>query len=359
MRQFYRSPPTPLGPPSWATAVADAVGLTDYSARASRTVVARALIYAAVLTRSVSAAARAVVGVGRETLRKALAAALPATLDLLEDRVARGLHAVLPRRARRRPLPVALDLHLRPFYGHHRTPGLCGGPPKDGARWFWGYATAVVLTPGRRHTLALLAVRRRETPDAIVERVLTQIGRTGVRIRYLLLDRGFYASGVIAALQRRRVRFIIPMVRRGRVTEPFFRRHARGWFEYTIRNRRHRADSVHVRVAAVPQLDGRPRVYVCSGGFHSLPRLVLCYRRRFGIEASYRQLGEALARTTSTDPRVRLLLVAVALLIRAWWLLGDGQPLGKLRDQLLRWLFENTSPPVPQTQPRPSTPENP
>ena len=359
MRHTSRSSGGPLGPASWATALADALGLTDYSPRASRGMVARALIYAAVLTRSVSAAARTVVAVGRETLRKALAAALPATLDALEDRVARGLHAVLPRRARRRPLPVALDLHLRPFYGHYRTPGLCGGPRKDGARWFWGYATAVVLTPGRRHTLALIAVRRRETPDAIVERVLTQVGRTGVRIRYLLLDRGFYASGVIAALQRRRLRFILPMVRRGRATEPFFRRQARGWFEHTIRNRRHRADSVTVRVAAIPQLDGRSRVYVCSGGFHALPRVVLYYRRRFGIETSYRQLGEALARTTTTDPRVRLLLIAVALLIRAWWLLGDGQPLGTLRDQLLRWLFEKTPLPVPQTQPGPSAPENP
>ena len=358
MRQSYRSSTGPLGPQTWAIALAEAFGLTDYSARASRTTVARALIYAAALTRSLSAAARALATVGRETLRRALAAALPTTIEELEDRVIRGLQSALPRRLRGRAVPVAIDLHLRPYYGHYQTPGICGGPRKDGARWFWGYATAVILTPGHRHTLALIALRRRETPESVVDRVLAQVGRCGIRIRYVLLDRGFYASGVIATLQRRRLRFIMPMVRRGQATEPFFQRHARGWFEHTIRNRSHRAASVTVRVAAIPNLDGKPRVYICSEGFHALPRIVLRYRRRFGIETSYRQLGEALAFTTTRDARVRLLMVAVALLIRAWWLLDDGKPLGELRDLLLRWLFANSRQPVPQTQPLPAAPMN-
>ena len=78
----------------------------------------------------------------------------------------------------------------------------------------------------------------------------------------------------------------------------------------------------------------------------------------FCLHLSYRQLGETLAHTTSRDPRVRLLLVAVSLLIRAWWLLGDGKPLGELRDRLLRWLFENTRPAAPQTPTGPTDPIN-
>ncbi len=61
-------------------------------------------------------------------------------------------------------------------------------------------------------------------------------------------------------------------------------------------------------------------MFACSDGFDRLPRVVLDYRTRFGIETSYRQLGECLARTTSDDPVYRLLLVGVSLLIRAWWM---------------------------------------
>ena len=43
------------------------------------------------------------------------------------------------------------------------------------------------------------------------------------------------------------------------------------------------------------------------------------FRKRFGIETSYRQLGEGLAQTTSRDRRYRLLRVGLALLLRNVW----------------------------------------
>ena len=83
----------------------------------------------------------------------------------VEARLARGLHRQLPRRFGRRPVPIAIATHLRPYSGdRRRPPGVCGGPRKAAAAWFWGYATAVTLAPGRRHTLALTAVRRADTP---------------------------------------------------------------------------------------------------------------------------------------------------------------------------------------------------
>src|SRR5258707_13959775 len=39
------------------------------------------------------------------------------------------------------------------------------------------------------------------------------------------------------------------------------------------------------------------------------------YRRRFGIESSYRQLGRLRARTTSRNPALRFFLLGLALLL--------------------------------------------
>ena len=43
------------------------------------------------------------------------------------------------------------------------------------------------------------------------------------------------------------------------------------------------------------------------------------YRKRFGIETSYRQMNECKARTTKKDVRYRLLLIGLALLLRQVW----------------------------------------
>ena len=43
------------------------------------------------------------------------------------------------------------------------------------------------------------------------------------------------------------------------------------------------------------------------------------YRKRFGVESSYRQLGQVRPRTSTTDGVVRLLWVAVGLVLRNAW----------------------------------------
>src|SRR5439155_23099479 len=43
------------------------------------------------------------------------------------------------------------------------------------------------------------------------------------------------------------------------------------------------------------------------------------YRRRFGIETSYRQMHEGRIRTTTRNPVIRLLYVGIALVLRNLW----------------------------------------
>jgi hypothetical protein len=320
MRHRHDTRPDDLRQPGWEAWIADGVGLSDYSDAVPRTTLARCLLLAAALTAAVSAVARRAADLGREIVRRGLAASCPPDARELEGRLAAALRRALPRRFRGRRIPVAIDIHKRPYYGDHdRTPGVTGGKRDAGTSYFWSYATAVALTPGHRHTLGLTAVEPSETLTAVVDRLLAQVAWAGIQVRYVLLDRAFYAVGVVNALARRNLRFIIPMVRRGADTRVFFRRGCRGWFEHTAWSRNHR-ESATVRVAVVPGPNGnRPLVFACSDGFQALPRVVLTYRRRFGIETSYRQLGECLPRTTSRDLVYRLMLVGVSLLIRARW----------------------------------------
>lgn len=346
MRHRHNTRPDALRQPAWAQWAADSLGLTDYSEQLTRTALAKCLLVAASLRLTLSAVARKVAGTGREVVRKGVAAALPKSTGELERRLAAGLRHTLPRLLREKPLPVALDIHRRPYYGDRRTPGVTGGKAEAGSSWFWSYATVTSLLPGHRHTLALTAVDPSDTLTDILERLLAQVGWSGVRVRYVLLDRAFYAVGVVNALSRRRMRFIVPMVRRGVEAKKFFRRGCRGWFDHTFGSRRREEGTARVRVAVVAGPDGnRPLVFACSGGFGALPDVALRYGRRFGIESSYRQLGECLAVTTSRDVVYRLLLVGLSVLIRARWVESEGLALGTIRWELVVEFTRTTTQP--------------
>jgi hypothetical protein len=329
----------------------------DYGRRVTAGLVLRLLTLAATLRTSLSAAVRRWAGgISWETVRRALHAQLPPADDLI-DPLRAALQRRLPRPLRRKRCTLAVDVHERCYYGDARqTAGIRGGKRKAGTKWFWAYATAVLVDAGQRWTVGLTPVHKGEAMDVIVTRLLGQLGQAGLRIRCLLLDRGFYSARVVAVLQERQVPFVMPVARRGKGeggTQRFFRRRMRGRFRYTWESRDRKngkpaGPTVTVDVACLPPPRGRKRPLVYAyGGQLGLPgelrplyrRLRETYRRRFGIESSYRQLGQGLALTTSRGEAYRLLLVGVALLLRNVWVWWTGQvdaawTLSRLLDEL-------------------------
>ena len=55
------------------------------------------------------------------------------------------------------------------------------------------------------------------------------------------------------------------------------------------------------------------------------------YRRRFGIESSYKLMNMVRARTSSQDPAFRLLLVMVALLVVNYWVASQWRHVSEPR----------------------------
>jgi len=277
-----------------------------------------------------------------ETVRKALHANLPGLVSLerrlnatLGYTISRSLRRCLRRRRQR----VAIDLHLRPYHGQPSVSPdeLIRGQPKSGTTHFHAYATAYLVLQGQRFTLALVYVRDGEKMPSVLKRLLRLCAQRGVRPGLLLLDRGFWSVGVIRYLQAARYPFLMPVVTRGKKADkpggPSGTRVFQGWKkggfdEYTLKEtgkkgRKARVGiCVHVRNRMGRRGKfGRERlVYAYWGWKPQQPRAVSeVYRLRFGIETSYRQLGEAKAKTCTRSPEVRLFLIGVALLLRNVW----------------------------------------
>ena len=277
---------------------------------------------------------------------QALKRGLPRTLPVLEGRLNDALLGVGARRLRRRAWPVAIDWHLAPYYGRpqrSRNEVYCG-KPRQGTTRFHAYATACVVQAGRRYTLALTWVRRHETSVAVLRRLHARLRQLRLRIKLFLLDRFFYGVPVTALLQELRVPFLMPVADRGRrprkrrraTSGPrWLRRQKAGWYSHTLkRGRQEVRISVCVCYHSYRRRDGgqRRQQKLLFGAWRvrGAPREIQRrYRTRFGIEASYRQARQARIYTCTRDPRVRLVFMAVALLLRNLWVWVHAEVLAR------------------------------
>jgi putative transposase len=283
-----------------------------------------------------AASARLLRAPGAETIRKALLGSLPDQGEL-ERRLNRALAADLPRSLCRRRQRLAADLHLRPYHGlPHTDPAeVYRSQAKSGTTHFHAYATVYLVYRGQRFTITLTAVRRGEPLADVLKRLLRRAAGAGVRPRLLLLDRGFCSVAVIRYLQAARYPFLMPLVCRGRQADHpqgpsgsrvFLSWRRSGFSRYTLHDEEGRPATVSVCVRCCRprrrgRRRGRQRLVYAYGGVQprSTDWVRQTYRQRFGVESSYRQLGEALPRTSTRNPAVRLFLVGVALLLRNVW----------------------------------------
>src|SRR6185503_16585450 len=174
------------------------------------------LVRAAVELRSLSAiVAEADAVPSWATVQQSLMTYLPGTPLELLPATTRALHQRLPKSLKRRPRTMAIDLHLRPYYGAKKTKGIYRGQPNASTKTFFAYATVLVLRRGQAFTVGLTHVVNGEEQSAVLARLLGQVAQAGLRVRRLLLDRGFYAATTIQWLQQQHVPFVMPMIRRG------------------------------------------------------------------------------------------------------------------------------------------------
>jgi len=276
-------------------------------------------------------------GFSHMTARRALDTRLPDTETLREELVA-ALHFFQSqnrRQWRKRRWVIAIDTHLAPFYGDRAAPGIVGGKKKQGTKYFYGYATAVLIHHRARYTVGLLALDPSMKPHEVVAALLEQCHDNGLRVSGVLLDAGFGGGDVLLHLQAAGLSYVVPLQRCGNGGGPRNRRFdaADGSVaDLTWRTERSRRAVTTATVVVRRSRDGATKLYAFGGwdaesALAAVSRAAVArvnYRRRFGIETSYRQLNEWKGRTTSKDVAYRLLLVGLALLLRQVWVYLTG-----------------------------------
>ncbi len=171
--------------------------------------------------------------------------------------------------------------------------------------------------------------------DQVLQRLFEILDPLGIKVRVLLLDRGFYSVKVIRALIERQQPFIMPAIKRGKAptqrggptgTYVMAEWNCSAWTSYTMSSTKDGQVDFDLAVVC-HNLKGRWGKHkreawlYAAWGLKRRPLVWIreVYRTRFGIEASYRQVHQAKIKTSSRNPISRLLFVGVALILRNVW----------------------------------------
>lgn len=293
------------------------------------------LCYAATRRTSIEQATLALVEApSGNTVREHLRAALdpaPGGLRQLEAQLNATLRAQLPRWMRRlvwrRRVEVAGDLTDIPYHGQPAADEaeIRRSQAKSGTTHFHSYATLQIVHHRQRLTLALTFVRKGEKMEAVVARLLRLAAAFGARFKRAYFDKGFASVAVFRLLRRRRLPYLIAVPARGgeQSLRQFFRGRSRP-LRYTFNRRTKQPYTTEVVIVGKQFKAWTVRYFayaVYRLGRMELSQVYEQYRRRFSIEAGYRQAHQVRARTASRHPGLRLLLFGLALLLVNYWVL--------------------------------------
>jgi len=268
----------------------------------------------------------------QQAVFNALTKGLPRTLPVLERRLNEALAAPLPRCLLRRRWAVAIDWHLLPYYGEpsRSRNELYRSKQQRGTTHFHAYATACIVQSGQRYTLAVVWVRQHESMVTVMKRLLGFLRKMALKIKLLLVDRAFFTAAILSLLQQEKIPFLMPVALRGpKPKKPakkglrWIQRQKAGWYPHTMTKGSDDVTfSVCVSYRTYYQRKKRKnqKLLFAAWRVRGTPTEIReRYRKRFGIETTYRQMHQARIYTCTRDPHLRLVFVVVGFLLRNLW----------------------------------------
>jgi hypothetical protein len=219
-----------------------------------------------------------------------------------------------------------VDIH---YHGcpHAEPSELCHTKPRDGTSQCHRYLAGFVLCRAKPLIVAVTPVRSDKPKSDAVERLLDHVAALPFDVAGILADRGFYDGTSIERLDAV-ASVALPIIRRGKRMAEKLDTTVSYWTEYVMYEGSERELRFPLAVCVSYQQGNRGkhgllvRAYVACDLTDRTPKEVeALYQTRSAIETAFRTMREARARTSTTDPAVRLLFILVSFLLRNLWVI--------------------------------------
>ncbi len=288
---------------------------------------------------------------------------------LVRRKTQRALTLVLREQARPyippHPVDVAVDFHETPYYGEAidpKHPQFVKTKEERGTHRAYRYVTLELVVHGFRFTVAAHYLDHRGRLVEAMRAVLRDAEKAGVQIARLYLDREFYCYDVLEWLSGQGRTVIVPLRLGSRQRKRWEHGKESYVTEHVLKDSKGRGAPLLLRIHVLVRYQKGKKfgkrgcqylIYAVLGhlalnGWHAVPlrKTHNLYRRRFGIESSFRVAHQGLPRTCARSVPWRLLYLGVALMLENEWVTlrlqytseGRQGPTGMdLREELLRF----------------------
>lgn len=248
----------------------------------------------------------------------------------VEQQLNLALKSQISQGLKKKKQSIAIDLNLIPYYGkpsEEEAPFIYRSQAKLGTCSFYAYATLYVIKKGKRVTLAIRGVRWLDTKVALITYLLAELSSLEIKVKKLYLEREFFCVSVIRWLQALNIPLILPAIIRGKKggIKQLLQGRKSYKTSYTMSNSQGESVTFDLWVICKYRKGKRKQrgleyfVYVVHQVKISLFSIHKDYRKRFGIESSYRLKNSCRSTTTTKKPTLRLLFVGIAFLLVNIW----------------------------------------
>jgi hypothetical protein len=251
-----------------------------------------------------------------------------ATFDLILQEykkvVKRSIEAV-KRRIRRRQFIVAIDETYEPFYGRKKNPWIHDYTHGvKGATGSYMFIVLSIVSGDLRYILPAIPITKISMEKDYYVKELLLFVQSLIPVEIVLLDRGFYTWGVIKVLQELHHGYIILVPKHAKFKE--WLKQGTGLHEHQGElNRGKTTYEISTHIAVLPGYKGFDWVFATNIKYDEIIRYVRYYKKRWGIETTFRVHDEVKIKTKSPKPLIRYALFVFECMLYNVWLFFKGR----------------------------------
>lgn len=178
------------------------------------------------------------------------------------------------------------------------------------------YATIAIVAPRFKFTLAVTPVSALDKPETVIERLLGMVPLK-LRVKGVLMDKGFYNSNVFKTMDGMNIEYLVPAkkvdalkltYRVAEVTDKWY------WKHVMNRGRKNEyTTTVYLREWGMNDFMGMVTNKDMTG--MDIELLFQAYRLRWNIENSYKEAQSYRAKTNTRNHAYRILIYAISHLL--------------------------------------------
>lgn len=221
-----------------------------------------------------------------------------------------------------RPVVCAIDYTKVPYYGRFNR-HVVRGRHEKGTEKFYEYATLSIVQDGLRLCVYSRPVTLLDVKADVVKELIEEARKRGARVKLLLLDRAFFTVECINLLKAMGVDFITPCVCNERVRRAVNSLGREGTLAFSIRDSHQVEEAPFTMVVCWSKKSKKLIPFATNLEERDARRLVRKvpkeYRRRWGIETSFRKVKEVYGMTLSPSPAIRLAYFMTAMILYNLW----------------------------------------